>query len=407
MGAPVEVEYCIGTQRVRDPEQTLAWVRPIAARCGITRVLDITHLDRIGIPTYNAVRPEGLVLSVSNGKGFTRAAASVSAIMESIEIEHAEYPVMDRWTLSRSARDLADQGHSPIDPRRLIQDCLWPADEYGGLFYNEDLILDWVDGQELIGGKQVKLAASTIYLQPPYTHYFTSNGLASGNTTDEAALHAICELIERDAIARVTGRKKGVRPTPFFSIELDELPPHLVHLADLIRAAGIELFLFHMPCVVDIYAFWAILYCPGEPVFVLSTSTGYGAHTNPGVAASRAITEAAQARLAHIHGAREDLGVDHVNRQISPDERAAKASAQASAFGKFKAMPKMTWDQLLEVQPHSAEGSSVTESLNSVLRMLEAAGLCEVFVHDLTKPDIGVPVVKVFVPGLKVNATNL
>jgi len=403
-GAP---EYLLGTQRVRDPEQTLAWVAPLARRCGITRVLDITHLDRIGIPTYNAVRPKGLVLSISNGKGLTRAAASVSAIMESIEIEHAEYPSTERWLLSSSARGLQREGRRSLDPKTLIQDCLWPTDEYGGLHYSEDLVLDWVVGHEMIRGGEVVLPASTVYVVPPYTHYFTSNGLASGNTTEEAALHAICELIERDAIARVTGRSANSPPAVFVRIALDSLPEPLRQLGKLIDAAGIELFLFNLPCVIDIYAFWAILYCPGEPAFILSTSTGYGSHTHPVVAASRAVTEAAQARLAHIHGAREDLGVDHVNRQLSEEERLKRSSAQAGAFGKFKAMPTMTWCQLLDMRPHKAEGLSVSASLQAVLGMLDAAGMHKVFMHDLTKPEVGVPVVRIFVPGLRLNASNL
>jgi ribosomal protein S12 methylthiotransferase accessory factor len=400
-------EYLLGTQRVRDPEETLAWVAPLTKRCGITRVLDITHLDRIGIPTYNAVRPNGLVLSISNGKGLTKAAATVSAIMESIEIEHAEYPSSERWLMSTSARELKREARRPINPTTLIRDCLWPRDDYEGLHYSEDLILDWVVGHDLIGGCEVILPASTVYVLPPYTRYFTSNGLASGNTTDEANLHAICELIERDAIAKVTGRTADCQPAPFVRIALDSLPEHLLQLAKLIDAAGIQLFLFNLPCVIDIYAFWAIFYCPGEPMFILSTSTGYGCHTHPVVAASRAVTEAAQARLAHIHGAREDLGVDHVNRQLSDEEQLNRSSAQARAFGKFKSMPTMTWSQMLEMRPHKTNEMSVSESLQAVLGMLDAAGMHKVFMHDLTKPEIGVPVVRIFVPGLKLNARNL
>ena len=82
-------------------------------RCGISRVLDMTGLDRIGIPTFSAVRPDGMVLSISNGKGWTRAAAAVSAIMESIEVEHSEYPVTTDWRMSTSARELQQEGGKP------------------------------------------------------------------------------------------------------------------------------------------------------------------------------------------------------------------------------------------------------------------------------------------------------
>lgn len=400
-------EYVHGTQRVCDPEETLRRILPLAKDCGITRVLDITHLDRIGIPTYNAVRPNGIVLSISNGKGLTRAAASVSAIMESIEVEHAEYPLTQDWRLSVSARALEQAGERPIDPMRLVQDCLWPEDEYGGLYYSRDLVLDWVRGQELIGGQAVMLPASAVYMRPPFMHYFTSNGLASGNTIAEATLHAICEIVERDAIAKLTGGPAGAPPAPLARVELDSLPDHLTDIIRLIDEAGIELFLFNLPCAIDIYAFWAIFYCPGEPVFILTTSTGYGAHTDPGIAASRAVTEAAQARLAHIHGAREDLGIDHVNRQLTEEELTQRSTLQARTFGKFRTMPAWTWSDFLRAYPHRAQGLDVPASLDLVLEMLKTAGLDEVFVHDLTKPHIGIPVVRAFVPGLKISAKML
>lgn len=403
----ISAEYGLGTQRLYDPADTLRRVTPLAIACGITRVLDITHLDRIGIPTYNAVRPNGIVLSVSNGKGLTRAAAAVSAIMESIEVEHAEYPLTDRWHLATSARALAQEGHHPIDPMRLIQTCLWPKDTYDGIYYTQDLILDWVEAANLANGTTVMVPASTVYISAPYLRYFTSNGLASGNSIAEATLHALCEIVERDAIAKLTVGPGGEPRSRLGKVALDTLPEHLTDLARLIAEAGIELFLFSLPCAIDVYAFWAILYCPGEPVFILTTSTGYGAHPNPEIAASRAVTEAAQARLAHIHGAREDLGVDHVNRQPPPAELAARLALQTRAFEKFRAMSAWTWSDFLRAHPHRAVGLGVDASLKLVVGMLRSAGIKEVLVHDLTKPDIGIAVVRAFVPGLKINATML
>ncbi len=325
-------EYDQGTQRVCDPEETLRKIIPIMASCGITRVLDITHLDRIGIPTFNAVRPNGIVLSVSNGKGWTRAAAAVSAIMESIETEHAEYPITTNWRLSTSERALQEEGLATVDPRRLIQDCLWPKDDFGGFYYSTDLILDWVEGVELISGGRVMLPASTIYVKPPFVHYFTSNGLASGNTFKEAALHAICEIVERDAVAKLTGRPQGSPSAGLHGMRLEGIPKHLANLAEGVRSSGIELFLISVPSSIDIYTFWSILHCPGEPAFILRNSVGYGTHTDPLIAASRALTEAAQSRLTHIHGAREDLGIDHINKQLTEAEQTARASLLAGAF---------------------------------------------------------------------------
>src|SRR4051812_26986037 len=68
-----------GTHRVRPPEETLRCIEPHFRRLGITRLADLTWLDDIGIPVYQAVRPNSYTLSVAQGKGLTPLLAKVSA----------------------------------------------------------------------------------------------------------------------------------------------------------------------------------------------------------------------------------------------------------------------------------------------------------------------------------------
>ena len=79
-------QFRLGTHRRQPPVATLAAIRPIAAHCGVTRLADVTGLDTIGIPVFQAIRPLARSLSVSQGKGVTRVAARVSALMEAIEL---------------------------------------------------------------------------------------------------------------------------------------------------------------------------------------------------------------------------------------------------------------------------------------------------------------------------------
>ena len=79
-----------GTHRSVDPAETLARVRPLMARMGITRLGNITGLDRIGIPVAVAVRPNSRSVSVSQGKGLDLPQAMASALMEAAEGFHAE-----------------------------------------------------------------------------------------------------------------------------------------------------------------------------------------------------------------------------------------------------------------------------------------------------------------------------
>ena len=58
---------------------------------GITRVANVTGLDRIGVPVVMVCRPNARSLAVSQGKGIDLAAATASGLMEAAELYHAEH----------------------------------------------------------------------------------------------------------------------------------------------------------------------------------------------------------------------------------------------------------------------------------------------------------------------------
>ena len=91
-GKPLPKAYCRGTHRLIAPEVSLSRIQPHLASFGITRCADVTGLDRIGIPVCCAIRPRNRSLQVSNGKGLRLVDAQVSALMEAIELFHAENP---------------------------------------------------------------------------------------------------------------------------------------------------------------------------------------------------------------------------------------------------------------------------------------------------------------------------
>jgi hypothetical protein len=72
--------------RINSTEDTLMKVIPICRQIGVTRVSDITHMDRLNIPNYSAVLPGTEdAIWVYGGKGPTRSHAKASALMETIE----------------------------------------------------------------------------------------------------------------------------------------------------------------------------------------------------------------------------------------------------------------------------------------------------------------------------------
>ena len=83
-------KYVHDTHRLRDPRQTLSIVQPFLRDMGITRIANLTGLDRIGLPTVMVARPNSRSVAVSLGKGLSLHAAQASGVMEAIESWHAE-----------------------------------------------------------------------------------------------------------------------------------------------------------------------------------------------------------------------------------------------------------------------------------------------------------------------------
>ena len=85
--------YFHGTHRICAPEETLARLQPLLPTMGITRIANVTGLDRTGIPVVMVCRPNARSMTVSQGKGLTLGAAKASGVMEALEIWHAEHIV--------------------------------------------------------------------------------------------------------------------------------------------------------------------------------------------------------------------------------------------------------------------------------------------------------------------------
>jgi ribosomal protein S12 methylthiotransferase accessory factor len=101
--------------RTSPPEATLARARKRAIALGITRVTDITRLDRVGIPVYASIRPGAAVgsLCVNAGKGFRPIEAQVGAYMEAIEFALAEPGATHIAPVRATARDVLDGRSRP------------------------------------------------------------------------------------------------------------------------------------------------------------------------------------------------------------------------------------------------------------------------------------------------------
>ncbi|WP_063829766.1 YcaO-like family protein [Streptomyces violaceorubidus] len=365
-----------GTHRARPPEETWKWIQPVLSRCGITRVADVTWLDEIGIPVFQAIRPNAHTLSVSQGKGADAMLARVSATMEAIELWHAEHPRVPTITATVERMKPA-LGYS--------LDALPMATRH---FIGPDCRFDWypairIDGQgdSYVPAPLLRLDACVTGRWIPTAFRATSNGLASGNVVDEALLHGMYEVIERDASARA--RRFGTAKPVDLSTVDDALAHHLL---ELFEAAGVQVTVHALASPFGVPTFDATITSPAFP----TPFGGAGTHLDAGVALSRALTEAAQSRVTAIAGARDDIG------------RTPYREAHFESVNRSPAAPAAPNDGRRGVDFSSIASSSLgslsDETRHLARRIESVTGRSPLYV-DLTYPDIGIPVVHVVCPG--------
>jgi ribosomal protein S12 methylthiotransferase accessory factor len=363
-----------GTDRAWPAEQSLARAKRAAASIGITRLADVTRLDRIGIRTWQAIRPASKTLTVSQGKGMSDTLAQVSALMESIELWHAENPVLDTFTATIGE----------LRPRLAYDPYTLPLVE--GALLHDALPVRWTTARRLHDGQPVPVPYRMVHLELteptgwlPGTFQDTSNGLASGNTFVEAILHALYEVIERDAVCR--SHRLGLTGTRFNPRALES--GAVDELLDAFEAAGVTVDLRALRSPAGLPVACARIVSEDYPV----VAGGYGCHLRAEIAATRALTEAAQSRLTGISGARDDLtrGVYRPVHQMLPPP------------------PDTGTPQALPPQVRSATShENLLDDLAEVSGRCTAAFSAPLFV-DLSRPEIGIPVVRVIVPGCELN----
>ena len=106
-----KLTYFKGTHRVIAPKKTVEINEDKLKTVGITRVADITDLDRIGMPVFTAIRPtaEDGAISIYGGKGISKDHAKASAMMEGFERYSAEKQESDD-TIFATPNEIGEKG---------------------------------------------------------------------------------------------------------------------------------------------------------------------------------------------------------------------------------------------------------------------------------------------------------
>ena len=363
-----------GAHRACTPEDTLARMRPHFRAAGITRLGEITGLDRIGIPVAQCIRPAALVLAVDSGKGATPAAARCSAMMEGFERHVGESaPIRTLWDTIQNLGD-ACETRLPL----LKGAALRPG-----------VPVEWTEARHLQTGNPVLVPACTVRLiarQPANLPWhmapfaFTSNGLSSGNTYAEAVCGGLYEVIERDATYIAQERLATLR-----RVDLDSITDATVsRIVQTLRASDIT------PVLLDATSDIGV---PTYICYLLDIESGqgmhrgYAAHLDPAVAMSRALTETVQARAVWIAGSRDDLTHERYTEVKSLDTAAALTAFYRHAT--------------ISANAHADRSTDTFEDdIATLCAILQAAGIPEPLVYEFTH-DLPCSVVRVLIPTLE------
>lgn len=386
-----ELTYFKGTHRVIAPKKTIEINEDKLKIAGITRIADITDLDRIGLPIYTAIRPtaEDGAVSVYGGKGISKDHAKASAMMEGFERYSAEKQESDK-TVIATLDEISKKGDY-IDPKSLNLSKELEKEDIS------DLNLEWSISHDIISDKDYFIPSNAIYhpyiTDMPTKSLFKSNtnGLASGNVLEEAILHGIFEVIERDAWSIFELTHKN-----YSQIDLDSIESDIVNdTIEKFESEGIKIKLMDFTADINVPTIAASADDTVTKDAGLLT-LGMGTHLDPEVATLRALTEVAQSRATQINGAREDT--------VRADFAREAGYERMKRINKYYFKEEENKINLSDIENKST--TSITEDIEIVKDELISNDIDKILYTDLTRPELNISVVRVVIPEMEIYAID-
>jgi ribosomal protein S12 methylthiotransferase accessory factor len=371
----IGVNGLIGIQQGSDVELDRA--ARCGAACGVSRVADLTFLDVLNLPVWQAVRPWSRALSVHQGKGLTRRDACLGALMEAVESCAAEQ--FEGETRLCPYDDLPREERAPAIEDFASGKAAAPSSA---------AVRAWTPAHLLLTGARRWVPFECVSLDLTFRRDpsldRSSNGQASGFSVEQATLTALCELLERDAMCE--WRASSWIQRAMDSVDLESLPslPWLDGLFATLADRGMRLRLFATESLVG----WPVLLCvieePGAFPCLRWAAGGQACRPRARDALRAAVLEAVQSRLTAISGARDD---------ILPDDEPPPATGFLVAPPLPRDIPARSWESIEDHDETEAEAVEVAAT------RLARAGY-SVAVVDLPTAAPEAVAVKVFAPGV-------
>ncbi len=410
--------YNSGGVRSVPPEQTLARYRHLVSPVSgiVTRLARNTEESDPWLHVYSAIMNSALnnsdigllkrsLRNKSVGKGSTRQQSETSALCEAIERYSGAFHG-DEIHRRSSFADFVKAGEAeaihPNEVQLFSERQLDNAQQINarGHPYNfvparfdPDNEISWTPVWSLTQERHRHLPTSILYSMPkecPGNPGLTadSNGCAAGNTLEEAILQGFYELVERDAFAIWWYNRLHFPGVDLGSFD-DE---YLVSAHDYYNGLQRELWVLDVTGDLGIPTFVAVSRRTDKEAEDIIY--GAGAHVDPQIAALRAVCE--------------------VNQVLD----LVPASGSGEAGYRINDPAYLWWWKNAKLADHAylkpapgvalrgksnypvPDTGDVREDVERCRALVEARGM-ELLVLDQTRPDIGLPVVRVIVPGLR------
>ena len=405
-----------GGARTVAPEATLAKYRHLVSPVSgvvawLSRTTDETdswlHVDWAG--SNPGVRARSLsslrrsLRSKSAGKGSSREQSRASALCEAVERysgARSGDEIRTRECFSAFAGD--ERAIHPNDVQLFSDSQLDNAASINakGHPYNvvpprldPDAEIDWTPVWSLTQQRHRYLPTSMLYSMPaeargPADLIADSNGCAAGNTLEEAILQGFYELAERDAFAVWWYNRLRAPEVDLASFDDGYLAAARGYYARYDR----DLWVLDVTSDLGIPVFVALSRRPDAETEDIIY--GAGAHADPRIAALRAVCELNQC-LTWLPRPGRGAGRPAIDDPLALWWWRTARLADCAWLAPAADRPRRG------ASDHPVtESTDTREDVENCRARVEAAGM-EFLVLDQTRPDIGMPVARVIVPGMR------
>ncbi|SDL52930.1 ribosomal protein S12 methylthiotransferase accessory factor [Maridesulfovibrio ferrireducens] len=329
-------------------------------------------------------------VGMSAGKGRSEIQARTSALGEALERYCSQYFGYEPC-LKATYTSIADDALHPLELNQFTDSQYenreeWAKRAHTGSVpkrFDENTSVDWTPTWSLTNKRWKYVPSAFMYYQYPKENggrfiYGDSNGVAAGNCVEEAIIQGFFELVERDGVAlwwyNMLQRPCLDLPSfgSAFAMEAAEglrRHNHSLHVLDLTTDLGIPVF-----------AAVGLHYSDpdAEPHF------GFGSHFNARIALDRAVSEMGQSWI--------------LGEQIIPNEINRKVTGRNLSTESFLRPPKGAATIPLSAFTNHTTNDFLSD-IEKCVSILDDLGI-EMLVTDLTRPEVGLSVVRVISPEL-------